>query len=236
MRRCIQARISIVNWYKLLLSEARVKRQCSKPPLSVSMRLSSGIRDEGVKVVDHTQESVERLATNSFLNGDLLLGSLTLYVESVNLLQLMMDLLLGYREHDHSPEVREAAKLAIEQVAEFTLDIIEEGYEHVQAGTEGWSRLHSPPGPCAESAHRLCSHTRGGRPRDQHPGSHGKPGAALLLLPDHALAQHGGKANPAHAVQRDPLLTNPPSQSCHYFFADRSLVCGLSCPVARVGS
>ncbi|ELR18875.1 Ankyrin repeat containing protein [Acanthamoeba castellanii str. Neff] len=102
----IQARISIVNWYKLLLSEARVKRQCSKPPLSVSLRLSSGIRDEGVKVVDHTQES------------------------------LMMDLLLGYREHDHSPEVSEAAKLAIEQVAEFTLDIIEEGYEHVQAGTE----------------------------------------------------------------------------------------------------
>jgi hypothetical protein len=143
VRRCIQARISIVNWYKLLLSEARVKRQCSKPPLSVSMRLSSGIRDEGVKVIDHTQESVERLLPPiPFSMGGLLLGSLTLYVESVDLLQLMMDLLLGYREHDHSPEVREAAKLAIEQVAEFTLDIIEEGYEHVQAGTEGWSRLH----------------------------------------------------------------------------------------------
>jgi hypothetical protein len=77
-------------------------------------------------------------------------------VDLVDLLQLMMDLLLGYREHDHSPEVSEAAKLAIEQVAEFTLDIIEEGYEHVQAGTEGWSRLHFAS-PCAESAHRLCS-------------------------------------------------------------------------------
>jgi hypothetical protein len=75
VRRFIQARISIVNWYKLLLSEARVKRQCSKPPLSVSLRLSSGIRDEGVKVVDHTQESVERLRL-FFLNGGLLLGLL----------------------------------------------------------------------------------------------------------------------------------------------------------------
>ena len=54
----------------------------------------------------------------------------------------MMDLLLGYRERDHSPEVREAAKLAIQLVAEFTLDIVEEGYEEVLPGSEG-----SPPIP-----------------------------------------------------------------------------------------
>jgi hypothetical protein len=60
----------------------------------------------------------------------------------------MMDMLLGYQEHDTSPEVREAAKLAIQQVAEFTLDIVEEGYESVEAGSEG---SLPPIGPASDA-------------------------------------------------------------------------------------
>jgi len=42
-----------------------------------------------------------------------------------------MNLLLGYREHDANEEIRQAAKYAIEQVGDFTLEIIEEEGEQI---------------------------------------------------------------------------------------------------------
>jgi hypothetical protein len=60
--RFIEARVGIVNWYRRLMSEAHVKKQRSKPPLSVSLRLSSSnYVDKDTDAADRAQESVRCL-------------------------------------------------------------------------------------------------------------------------------------------------------------------------------
>lgn len=62
--------------------------------------------------------------------------------------QFLLDLLVDFRERDSSELVREAAKKAIELVGDFTLQIVEEGYEEAEgegvqaASCFGWLELN----------------------------------------------------------------------------------------------
>ncbi len=49
---------------------------------------------------------------------------------------------MGFNERDPSPQVRMAARLAIEQVGNYTLQVVEEGYETYEE-REGQENPHS---------------------------------------------------------------------------------------------
>jgi len=130
--------MTIIKWYRQVLLEARSREQHRKLKLSPSLRTSvqnkaeeSSKFDTKVFVllsmlclfnVNVVACGLECVATMSTVFSHLICGW--------GYSQAMIAGLAWYLDNDINAEVRQAAAKAMYQVGDFTLELVEEGFEH----------------------------------------------------------------------------------------------------------